>query len=54
MRWWVAFLLPGASALNDKGVSWLRARQLCFLGRHLLESGEIIGILKKFKDGHAR
>ena len=27
-------------------VLWLRARQLCYLGGHALESGEIIGILK--------
>ena len=29
----------------------LRARQLCYLGGHAPESGEIIGILQKLKDG---
>ena len=30
---------------------WLRALQLCYLGGHALESGEIIGTLKMLKDG---
>ena len=34
----------------DPAVLWLRARQLCYLGGHALESGEIIGVLQKLKD----
>ena len=53
-------LAQGASPLNvkvmeiqtsaDPAVLWLRARQLCYLGGHALESGEIIGILQMLKD----
>ena len=35
----------------DPSVLWLGARQLWNLGGHALESGDIIGILKKLKDG---
>ena len=35
----------------DPAVLWLRARQLCYLGGHAPQSGEIVGILKKLKDG---
>ena len=31
-------------------VLWLRARQLCCLGGHAPESGDITGILQKLKD----
>ena len=34
----------------EPAVLWLRARQLCYLGGHALQSGEIVGILKKLKD----
>ena len=34
----------------DPAVLWLRARQLCYLGGHAPESGEIIGVLQKLKD----
>ena len=34
----------------EPSVLWLRARQLCCLGGHAPVSGEIISILKKFKD----
>ena len=34
----------------DPAVLWLRAPQLCYLGGHALQSGEIIGILQKLKD----
>ena len=30
----------------DPAVLWLRARQLCYLGGHAPQSGEIIGVLK--------
>ena len=53
-------MAQGASALNVKvkeiqttdvsTVLWLKARQLCHLGGHAPESGEIIGILQKLKD----
>ena len=32
-------------------VLWLRARQLHYLGGHAPQTGEIVGILKKLKDG---
>ena len=35
----------------DQAVLWLRARQLCCLGGHAPQSGEICGLLKKLKDG---
>ena len=35
----------------DPGVLWLRAGQLCHLGGHAPQSGEICGSLKKLKDG---
>ena len=34
----------------DPAVSWIRARQLCYLGGHVPQSGEIVGIPKKPKD----
>ena len=34
----------------DPAVLWLRADQLCYLGGHALQSGEIVGILQKLKD----
>ena len=34
----------------DPAVFGLRARQLCYLGGHALQSGEIVGILRKLKD----
>ena len=34
----------------DPAVLWLKARQLCHLGGHAPESGEIMGILQKLKD----
>ena len=34
----------------DPAVLWLRARQLCYLGGHVPQSGEIVGILRKLKD----
>ena len=34
----------------DPAVLWLRARQLCHLGSHAPQSGEIVGILQKLKD----
>ena len=40
----------GTSTSADPAVSWLRARQLCHLGSHAPESGDIIGILQRFKD----
>ena len=35
----------------DPAVLWLTERQLCCLNGHAPESGEIIGILMKLKDG---
>ena len=34
----------------DPAVLWLRARQLCYLGGHAPQSGEVVGILRKLKD----
>ena len=34
----------------DPAVLWLRARQLCYLGGHVPQSGEIVGILQKLQD----
>ena len=34
----------------DPAVLWFRARQLCYLGGHAPESGEIIGICRSLKD----
>ena len=34
----------------DPAVLWLRARQLCYLGGHVPQSGEVIGILKLKED----
>ena len=35
----------------DPAVLWFGARQLCYLGGHAPERGEMIGILQKMKDG---
>ena len=53
-------LAHGASALNvrmmeiptgaDPAVLWLRACHLCYLGGHVPQSGEIVGIPKKLND----